>query len=94
MPLANPTPPEDLRFGAPLGRPTFTPPRSAPRLYLRRIRLDRGGYDPGGAYWGLGAPLYWYGDDSGAIDGCLRASSRDAAKAEIRANYPDACFFR
>lgn len=27
---------------------------------LRRIPINGGGYDSGGAYWGIGAPLYWY----------------------------------
>ena len=47
-------------YGAPMGRsedriPADLPARSV-RLY--RVRLNRGGYDDGGAYWGTGQPLY------------------------------------
>lgn len=28
------------------------------KVYTKRVRLDSGGYDQGGAYWGLGSPLY------------------------------------
>lgn len=58
MPAINPTPPVSSRYGAPMGRhtgPDFLC-AEAGRVTLRRIRLDRGGYDPGGAYWGHGAP--------------------------------------
>jgi hypothetical protein len=27
-------------------------------IRLFRVRINRGGYDNGGAYWGLGKPLY------------------------------------
>lgn len=27
-------------------------------LSVTRVRLDSGGYDKGGAYWGVGSPLY------------------------------------
>ncbi len=53
------------RYGAPMGRHTHAAP-FAGRIRARRVRLDRGGYDPGGAYWGLGMPLYYvYGADDG-----------------------------
>lgn len=33
-------------------------------LRIRRVRLDSGGYDDGGAYWGTGTPLFQaYGTD-------------------------------
>jgi len=28
------------------------------KVTLQRIRLNRGGYDRSGAYWGIGSPLY------------------------------------
>lgn len=28
------------------------------KIYRKRVRLDSGGYDMGGVYWGIGAPLY------------------------------------
>jgi hypothetical protein len=76
-------------YGAPMGRHgSYCEPMA--RLYLQRIRLDSGGYDSGGAYWGHGAPIYWATDGQpGGLDMTLRARSRDAAKAAIRAEFPD-----
>ncbi len=92
----------NARHGAPLGRPNHTDARAldgAPKFSLVRIRINRGGYDSGGAYWGLGAPLYYAAasrDDTGAMiaDRYFRARSRDAAKAIIRAEFPNARFYR
>ena len=88
--------------GARLGRPT-TDPNTVPlvpfRFYLRRVRLDHGGYDEGGAYWGTGAPLYRFETGEGPDDltawptGFLRARDRQDAKAKLRADYPAARFY-
>ena len=73
---------------------------------LRKIRLNQGGYDDGGAYWGTGQPLYWYCayevDDTGIlplgddveISDYIRADSREHAKEIIRRKYPQATFKR
>jgi len=47
-------------YGAPMGRFSLPIPADVPKRSIRlyRVRLDRGGYDDGGAYWGIGAPLY------------------------------------
>ncbi|MEN9358689.1 MAG: hypothetical protein RL095_224 [Verrucomicrobiota bacterium] len=56
------------RYGSPMGRGKAgaedliehldaCSPEEARIRYLR-IPLNAGGYDPGGAYWGLGSPLY------------------------------------
>lgn len=87
------------KYGAPMGRRSFDNGGAVieptdPPFTLRRIRLDSGGYDAGGAYWGHGAPLYWYCDGIGQCEGFIRASSRDAAKAKIRETYPNARFYR
>ncbi len=66
---------KDLQRGE--ARPKF-------KIYLERVPLDRGGYDKRGRYWGVGAPLYRYSDDSGAVDGYVRASSRAEAKDKVR----------
>ncbi|MCQ4158743.1 hypothetical protein NON00_02225 [Roseomonas sp. GC11] len=64
------------------------------RCYLRRIPITSGGYDRGGAYWGLGAPL-WYAEDSEGEGGVyFRAASREAAKAHILARHPTVTFYR
>ena len=57
--------------GAPMGRRNecaiggvVTAPAKFPfehpalKVHLRKVPLDSGGYDQGGAYWGLGTPLY------------------------------------
>lgn len=87
------------RYGAPMGRRNFSDgsPADLPRkFWLRRVRLDSGGYDNGGAYWGHGAPLYYAETESvdGEVVRYFRASDREAAKAAIRAEFPNATFFR
>ena len=48
----------DRRFGAPMGRREWGELRQLPKdckaVCLQKVRLDKGGYDKGGAYWGLG----------------------------------------
>jgi len=68
--------------------------QTAVKVSLRKIPINSGGYDSGGAYWGIGQPLYWAGSDCGTIDRFFRAATRDQAKAEIRKQYPKATFYR
>lgn len=74
----------DSHRGAPMGRREFTTPPTKPHsVKVFRVNLDSGGYDDGGAYWGLGKPLFC------ATDGAdyrmfVRADSRLAAVAEFR----------
>src|SRR5436190_18893849 len=77
------------RVHNPLGQPWL----GTERLYLRRLRLDSGGYDEGGAYWGLGEPLYWATDGAG-VDVFRRARDRPTAKRIILEQYPTARFYR
>ncbi len=65
-----------------------------PKVTLQRVRLDSGGYDHCGAYWGVGQPLYWAATDDGQLDNTFRASDRDAAKAHVRQVIPGARFYR
>lgn len=67
------------KYGAPMGRIT-RPLEPNARLHLYRVRLDSGGYDNGGAYWGIGYPLYCAYDNKEGIT-YLRAADRIAAKA-------------
>lgn len=48
------------RRGADMGRTSLVPAVNVAslRFHLVRLRLDSGGYDAGGAYWGHGKPLY------------------------------------
>jgi hypothetical protein len=71
------------------------------KFTLRRERINNGGYDASGFYWGLGAPLYFAQSDgeydtySGKkeIEFYLRAFNRVDAKAKILAEYPGAKFY-
>lgn len=58
------------------------------RFALQRVRLNQGGYDSTGTYWGIGMPLYcwqYYGDDE-ELDGIgdyIRAHDREDAKIRV-----------
>lgn len=86
----------DPKRGAALGRPTIhdADTEEGVKLTLRRVRLDSGGYDSNGTYFGSGTPLYWYADEAGTVDAMVRGSTREAAKKEIRQTYPNARFYR
>jgi len=87
--------PVSSRYGAPMGRhtgPDFLDV-DAGRLYLRRVPLNSGGYDAGGAYWGLGSPL-WECQDQDGNGRVFRARDRAAAKAAVAADFPGAQFYR
>jgi len=85
------TNPDGQRFctGAMMGRAIDLPRETTAKLHLHRVRLDNGGYDPGGAYWGIGQPLYCAWNDDGEA-AYVRASDRAAAKAM----FPNARWFR
>jgi hypothetical protein len=79
-----------------IGHPGDEPTKPKPRFYLRRVRLNSGGYDSGGAYWGVDAPLYEYeSEDYGEelVSGFLRASCRDDAKDKLLAKFGEAIRF-
>ena len=84
--------------GADMGRAAKPGPADLPyKFHLQRLRIDAGGYDQGGAYWGLGAPLFWVCDDathSAPVEMFLRAPDREAVKSKIRESYPAARFYR
>jgi hypothetical protein len=85
----------DRRRGAGMGRPSVKPEPSTARVYvaLQRVKLNSGGYDQGGAYWGFSQILYWANLD-GSDGWYFRAPSRDAAKAIVRETIPNARFAR
>lgn len=107
MPISQ-LPDVSSRYGAPMGRPTQSGFRNrngdwvecavlngAAPFYLVRIPLNSGGYDSGGAYWGLGAPLYRFEYSRlSDISGFVRGRTRDAAKAAVREIHPNARFFK
>lgn len=71
------------------------------KFTLRRVHLNGGGYTDRGQYFGTGAPLYWYQNDTGDEDvsDYIRAYDRDDAKTIIRAkvrlrHQVEATFYR
>lgn len=44
-------------YGAPLGRGNVGTLPSNKTIFDCRVPLDKGGYDKGGVYWGIGAEL-------------------------------------
>ncbi len=87
----------DPSRGAALGRINKFPPfNDAPigRLTLRRIPLNRSGYDRLGTYWGIGEPLYWCADDHGELDWTFRAADRETAKAYVHGKLGAVSFWR
>lgn len=97
------------RYGAPMGRPAFRPAdKSMPlKFHLQRVRIDNGGYDSGGAYWGHGEQLYWAcsveevetsmwvpgRQEVSTVELYARACDREDAKTAVRTQYPNATFF-
>lgn len=61
----------------------------APMFEIQPVPLDDGGYDEGGAYWGLGDPLYYAGTDCGRWGLYIRAPSAAEAAAAFRDANPD-----
>lgn len=93
--MLNPTPEVSSRYGAPMGRytgPDYLEVLAGP-WHLQRVRINSGGYDAGGAYWGLGTPL-WFVQDQDGNSKFFRARDRDTAKAKLAADWPGARFFR
>ena len=72
--------------GAPMGRPHFGEIAQVADHSVRlfRVTVNRDGYDPGGAYWGLGKPV-WVATDDGNYRAFVRASSRIEAVVELGA---------
>lgn len=78
--LDDPTPKVGGRYGAPMGRPSERLDTDG-KWQAQKVELDEGGYDPGGAYWGLrprGEALFVVQDGSGNI-AFIDATSREAA---------------
>lgn len=85
------------QYGASMGRrDNITESACAIKFHLQRVPLDSGGYDPGGAYWGLGDPLYVaFGEGELEVQEMFfRAKSRDDAKTQVRGAFPAATFYR
>lgn len=76
------------QYGAPMGRREHGALSTEPRsINLFRVRINAGGYDDGGAYWGTGLPLYCAQDDEGQQQ-FTRASSRGVAAVILNIYAP------
>jgi hypothetical protein len=62
-------------------------------IRLNKVRLDSGGYDSRGVYWGVGQSLFEYCSYEKDIQGYLRAPDREFAKDYVRKLYPEARFY-
>lgn len=88
-----------VRYGAPMGRVSYHMTTSA-KLYVSRVRLDSGGYDSGGAYWGHGSPVYAASDTlvgdtpESAVFMTVRAKDRATAKAHFAKMFPACTFYK
>jgi hypothetical protein len=82
----------DPRRGAALGRSAHHSTAEGGKFFLRKVRLDNGGYDANGTYFGHGDPLYWC-TDCDEVDFVFRAESRAAARAHVLEQYPEARFY-
>ena len=70
------------RRGAAMGRTSdLAFDKATGPLTIRPVPIDAGGYDPGGAYWGIGDTLFCVSD--GERSAYLRAADLAAAKAEF-----------
>lgn len=77
------------KFGAPMGRgETCGEKYFVHVLHLRGLHIDSGGYDNGGAYWGIGDPLFHL--QGFEVERFFRADNRQGAVAWVKENYPNA----
>ncbi len=90
------------KYGSSMGRlDTFHYPFDRPlKFALAQVRLNQGGYDSGGAYWGHSKKLYRAyailetDDSTEETELFFRAVDRQAAKQHILQIYKRATFHR
>lgn len=93
------------KYGAPMGRADQPNeysgyraiPNMAHKFTLQKVRIDSGGYDSGGAYWGRrmsGWSLYWAMNENETIERFFDAKSREHAREIIRREFPNCTFYR
>lgn len=86
----------NCQYGAPMGRPSINFVADSEyegMVQLFRVNLDSGGYDDGGAYWGIGPPSV-YCARAQDFQYFVRAASRDLAKALVQEEFPSVKFYR
>lgn len=73
-------------FGANMGRPNRNNGCLEGKVRLVRVPINSGGYDPGGAYWGIGKPLYCASGSNGGLK-YFRAHNRNDAKQQLQDSH-------
>lgn len=81
------------RYGAHMGRASELSYDTHGHLRITQVPLDRGGYDPGGAYWGIGERLYMAESVGNADLGQVRYFRAKDRAAAVR-KFPKATFAR
>jgi len=71
------------QYGARMGRVSDLPDNYAGELTIRRVPIDEDGYDPGGAYWGTGNPLFCIADAEGRTHYIRGTGDGTSAKARF-----------
>lgn len=89
---------ERVCTGSKMGRRDCIPDdfNTVRKLRLARVPMVAQCYDAGGAYWGMGAPLYcaWGDSDTEQAEVYFRARDRADAKRQALAAFPNATFYR
>lgn len=85
---------ERICLGARQGRISHVPASyRGEKLHLLQVRLDRGGYDKSGAYWGHTDGYLWcaWGRTSvgDLVEVYVRAISRGAAKCKVQRRFEE-----
>ena len=70
-------------YGASMGRGSFYYLTQDKKVYCQRVTIDSQGYDRGGAYWGIGKPLYCVFQPEGDLRVFVRADSNKQAKEQV-----------
>lgn len=94
--MFNPFARVESKFGAPMGRVSgwrkTAKETTSPTLYIRRAKWVDEAYDQGGAYWGMGNPIFAAFTYTGTFVQYVRAKDADEALALMRAAFPAAKF--
>lgn len=83
--------------GASMGRANLiTEPDAPVKFRMVKLRFVDYDYDEGGAYWGMGNPIYhaWGDAEMGEQEMFVRAATRTEAKAQIVAEFRNCRFYR